>query len=73
MKTRTGCTTVDMSVDGDNIGVFGVHSVFATSEACTANHEEVSVFLANTRTVAAHIRTVEGQDRVGVVADDTNG
>ena len=39
VKTRSGCTTINVSVDGYNVGVLGVNSVFTTSEASPANQE----------------------------------
>ena len=73
VETGTGAATVDVSVDGDNVGVLSEHTVVATREVSAANHEQIAVLLAHTGGVAAHVRTVEGQDRVGVVADNTNG
>ena len=72
VETGTGGTAVNVSVNRHNIGVFHRHTVVATSERSTAEHEQVAVFLANTGGVATDVRTVEGQDRVGVVAEDTD-
>ncbi len=73
VETRTGGTTVNVCVNGHHVGVFGEHTVVSTGDGSIANHEQVAVLLADTGGVAADVRTVEGQDRVGVVAEDTDG
>ena len=72
VETGTGGTAVNVGVDGHDVGVFCVDTVVATSEHSTANHEQVAVLLGHSRGVAAHVRTVEGQQRVRVVASDTD-
>ena len=72
VETGTGGTAVDVSVDGHHVGVFCVHTVVATCEVGAANHEQVAVLLGHSRGVAAHVRAVQRQHRVGVVANDTD-
>ena len=73
VEASTKGTTVNVGVDGHNVGVFCEHTVIGTSKVSAANHEQVAVLLAYTGGVAAHICTVQRQHRVGVVAEDTDG
>ena len=61
-----------MRINGHDVGVFCVHTVVATSDGCTANHGQVAVLFAHTGGEATDVRAVEGQDRVGVVAEDAD-
>ena len=72
METGTGGTAVHMGINGHNVGVFCVHTVFAASNGGSADHQQVAVFLRHTGGVAAHGGSVQGDDGVCVVAHDTD-